>query len=152
VATLTLLALTAGSKALLAEARTPPLPPTARLETFLRRAGAEVLTPDHAGRAAPLWAGWSFQIHGCAARAFPQVMDGALDSLLRRRIAPSDALAFVYRGEVSPAPPGSGRRIGYLAERAAQSLRLEAPSDGFYVALIYPPSCPAARDLPWRSL
>jgi hypothetical protein len=79
-------------------------------------------------------------------------MDGAMDSPLRRRVTPPDALAFVYRGEVSAAPPGPTRLVGYLAGRAGQSLGLQAAGDSFYVALVYPPSCPAARDLPWRSL
>ncbi|HEX3918815.1 MAG TPA: hypothetical protein VHW60_15870 [Caulobacteraceae bacterium] len=143
--------MTAGSKALLAEAARPPPTASDRLAAFLAGAGVQSLTRLRGGGPYD-WTGWSFAAGGCAARAFPEQLGGDIDSLLRRRTGPTDAVAYVFHGVISPAPPGPDRFLGDLGRRAAQTFASEPPPKPFYVALIYPPACPAARTLPWRDL
>jgi hypothetical protein len=148
--TLALVGLTAGAKLALAPPPTPAPSPNERIGDYLRRAGAQGLAP--APRSAQAWSGWSFRWAGCPARAYPQQLGGDRDASLRQLVQPTEAAIFVFGGAASADPPGPAGYFRYFADRALQSVGLGGGGDAFYVAVIYPPACPAARGLSWRGL
>lgn len=150
---LALLAATVAPKVALAPSTAEEsIAPTARLGRFLATHSKTPPQPLRRRPHVPIWAGWRFQAGGCEAMAFPNPRSGEFDPQNRELTGPGQRLAYVYRGQISDAPPGAHRTLDFVLYRILLPFGLADPQMASYVAVIHPAGCDGPLKLDWKAL